>query len=233
MQNFSLLDAVGEQRERPVVLKRGMFTLDFDIRKEIEKTGSTLEGPPGELAIKFLGENIIGALEEHPLWSCFRYVVTSGNGMHVHYFGEPATVVKEQWVTGMRHIFEEIAAITPIPPDFGCGNAGRIMRMPGSWNVKSLPPKPVDFLVWQTGVSLPPLQFVQERGERVRAQQVDVRAQAAAEFEAKHPEGGSDVIGLISQIPIEQVVFQLLGCKPKPKQDNGMRFIDGEGKERG
>ena len=216
---------------------RGMFTLDFDIRKELPKMTQGPEGqfPTDDAQMQDMAEKIIVALEKDPMWGRFRYVVMSGNGMHVHYFGEPAAVVKEQWVAGMKNVFEEIAKITPIPPDFGCGNAGRIMRMPGSWNVKDpTKKKPVDVVIWMPGYSLPPLQFVQERGIVALSRQQDIQQAKKQEFvEAGGRE--SDLIELINSIPIEQVVAQLFaGMHVKQvKKDGGMRFADEKGEERG
>ncbi len=189
---------------------------------------------PESLAV--VANNIIECLLRDPLWSRFRYVVMSGNGMHVHYFGEPCAVVKEQWVAGMKDIFEAIAGITPMPPDSGCGNAGRIMRMPGSYNVKGgiAQAKPVTIDIWEPLANLGPLQFVQERGKMILARQEEVKAAERAEFASAHPDGGSDVIDLINEIPIEQVVQQLTGCTVKNvKKDGGIRFIDASGVERG
>lgn len=213
------------------VLRRNMFTLDFDIRKELEKKGLTT----GEEELGLAMNSILDALLADPLWQNFRYVVYSGNGMHVHYFGDFCDVVKEQWVAGMKDIFETIAVITPIPPDFGCGNAGRIMRMPGSWNVKDpANKKPVTIEAWMPTNTMGSMQFVQERGKMILARQEEVKAAERAEFAAQHPDGGSDVIDLINAIPIEQVAQQLMGVSVKNiKKDGGMRFQDEKGVERG
>jgi hypothetical protein len=216
-----------------------MFTLDFDIRNELEKRSEELGAPKNPLEIdgidmsSHMAEHILDVLMAHATWKKFRYAVMSGNGLHVHYFGEPVEVNKDLWVAGMKTIFEEISAITPIPCDFGCGNAGRIMRMPGSWNNKG-EKKPVYFTGWMPENSLPHMSFVQERGDKALERQNELKERARAEFETVHPEGGSSVIDLINQIPIEQIVFQLLGCRvSQHKRDGGLRFVDEHGKERG
>ena len=127
------------------VLWRNHFTLDFDVRKELEKE---LGSPISKGTFDSSVEAILSALDQKGELDKARYVVNSGNGIHVHYFGEATKVVKEEWVAGMKSVFEYFAGICPIPPDFGCGNAGRIMRLPGSWNVKQKPKLPVDFIVW-------------------------------------------------------------------------------------
>lgn len=208
---------------------RGMFTLDFDIRKELEKAQI-------KTSVELMTEEILEKLNAHPTWSKYRYVVMSGNGMHVHYFGEPVEVNKEQWVAGMRDVFDEINAITPIPCDTGCGNAGRIMRLPGSWNVKDPKNKrPVPIEIWEPKNACPPLRFVQERGAVAIARREERKAAEKADFEARNPEGGSDVVDLINQIPVEQVVGQLFkGVKVRAvKKDGGLRFADSDGTERG
>lgn len=217
---------------------RGMFTLDFDIRKELPKMTQGPEGqfPTDKAQLEDMAEKIIASLEDHPTWGKFRYVVMSGNGMHIHYFGEPVEVDKEQWVAGMRDVFDEINTITPIPCDTGCGNAGRIMRMPGSWNVKDpANRKPVDILGWMEKHSLPNMAFVQERGAVAVARRNERKEAERVAFESKHPTGESTVIDIINLIPIEQVVCQLFtGLEVRAvKKDGGMRFADGQGVERG
>jgi len=210
---------------------RGMFTLDFDIKKEIAKSKQLANSSLQECI-----DLILNALEPHPTWSKFRYAVMSGNGLHLHYFGEPVEVNKEQWIAGMRDVFDEINKLTPIPCDTGCGNAGRIMRMPGSWNVKDpANKKPVDIIGWMQTNSVPSLSFVQERGAVAIARREERKAAEKADFEARHPDGTSDVIDLINMIPVEQVVMQLFqGIKVRAvKKDGGLRFADADGTERG
>lgn len=224
------------------VLKRGMFTLDFDIRKELEKLDGLTQHfkhpeDPAEMdyLVKKTAEAIVQKLGEHETWKNFRYVVLSGNGMHVHYFGDPCTVIKEEWAAGMKDIFDEInKIIVAIPCDTGCGNPGRIMRMPGSWNLKDpAHKKPVEIDIWMPGATLPPMQFVQERGKLAIQHMTEQREAEQKAFTMSHPEGGSTVIDLINHIPIEQVVKLLLQCDPVIKKDGGMRFCDDKGVERG
>lgn len=223
---------------------RNMFTLDFDIRKELDKKFPNNEGVfivqegmtrmNKEEAFSFMANEILNQLDAHPTWQRYRYVVMSGNGMHVHYFGEPVAVVKDQWVAGMRDIFDEINTLTPIPCDTGCGNASRIMRMPGSWNVKG-EKKPVEIIGWFATKSLPPLGFVQERGALAIARLAEKRAKERADFAAREDGGTCDAIDLINQIPIEQVVAQLFpGVRvAREKKDGGLRFCDEKKVERG
>lgn len=214
------------------VLKRGMFTLDFDIRKEMEKEGIAVDGQEDIVTV---AEAILEALEPRPMFGKMRYAVLSGNGLHVHYFGPPCDVVKEEWGAGMKDLFDEVETLTPVPPDHGVGNAGRIMRMPGSWNVKGGGKKPVTFLVWNRDATLPPLSCIQERGRVAIARRNERVAAEQKQFEATHPDGSSDVITMINAIPIEQIVTQLpLGCKvSQVKRGGGLRFADAQGTERG
>jgi hypothetical protein len=135
----------------------------------------------------------------------------------------------------MKDVFDEIAVITPIPPDFGCGNAGRIMRMPGSWNVKDTAKrKPVTIVLWNPDAAVPPLAFIQERGRVAIDRQNQRKEVEMREFEEQHSDGRSGVIDLINSIPIEQVVQQLLNCYVRArKKDGGLRFADDKGIERG
>lgn len=211
---------------------RAMFTLDFDIRKILEPTA---EGPVTSDAIREAGEFVLSRLLNMPPWDKMRYAVMSGNGMHVHYFGEPVKVKKEEWVAGMKDIFSEINGFCVIPPDFGCGNAGRIMRMPGSWNVKDPKnKKPVEIIAWMPDAEVFPMKTVQDRGALALTRLAAVREAERRDFAAENPDGGSDVIDLINKIPVEQVVSQLLNCRVSSiKKDGGLRFVDEAGKERG
>lgn len=218
------------------VLKRNMFTLDFDIRKELEKdddeTGERGLPVTNEM-IEATANTIIRVLEHLDELSLFRYSVLSGNGLHVHYFGEAVDVVKEEWVAGMKHLFRLVNEKTPIPCDTGCGNAGRIMRMPGSWNVKG-EKKPVTFLTWNPGHTFQRMSSIQHWGREDIEEAAKLKAQERAEFEATG-KGANNVIDLINQIPIENVVKQLpLGITAVvEKKDGGLRFRDEKGVERG
>ena len=215
------------------VLKRGMFTLDFDIRKELEKKSV---GPVPDEAIVLVANDIIGSLMLDGDFSQFRYAVLSGNGLHVHYFGpQPVDVVKEEWAAGMKHIFASVNGITNMHCDTGCHNAGRIMRMPGSWNVKDPTNKKlVEFLAWNPHNTFERFESIQAWGRQDIEEQAKRKAQEAAEFESSGKEA-STVIALINQIPIEQVVKQLpLGITAHiEKKDGGLRFRDEAGVERG
>jgi hypothetical protein len=209
-----------------------MCTCDFDIRKEREKSGQKIK----ESDVTAAANEIITTLSGHPLYGKMRYCIHSGNGLHMHYFGDPVSVDKEQWSAGLKDVYTEIAALTPIPPDFGCSNAGRIMRMPGSWNVKDVDNrKPVKIIAYFAGAQLPPLSFIQERGRQVIEKRTKRKLAERAAFKGKGSGEGSSVIDLINSIPIEQVVAQLpLGCRVKcVKKDGGMRFIDEKSVERG
>lgn len=215
------------------VKRRGMFTLDFDIRKELEKRCDT---PVMREEIERCAESLLEKLDKIPEWQSFRYAVLSGNGLHIHYFGEPMEVVKEDWSAGMRVLFDEVNAITSVPCDTGCGNAGRIMRMPGTWNLKDpLCKKPVTFLAWNIGAIFEPFSRIQENGRKSIAEAAIRRAVSAAEFAVKHPGGSSTVFDIINAVQIEQVILQLpLGITTVvQKKDHGLRFRDGRGVERG
>jgi hypothetical protein len=214
------------------VLKRSMFTLDFDIRKELEKKSA---GPVPDEAISLVAYDILGSLLLHGDFSQFRYAVLSGNGLHVHYFGTPVDVVKEEWAAGMKHIFALVNDSLILPCDTGCHNAGRIMRMPGSWNVKDpTNKKPVTFLAWNPHYTFERFESIQAWGRQDIEEAAKKKAQEAAEFESSGKEA-STVIALINQIPIEQVVKQLpLGIVAHvEKKDGGLRFRDEAGVERG
>lgn len=215
------------------VTHRKMFTIDFDIRNELKKTQETVTDDD----VRAMAEKIIDVLEPNNLFNAYRYAVLSGNGLHLHYFAREAFPItkKEEWSYGLKDFFTKCNKVSPIPCDMGCSNVGRIMRMPGSWNVKDpTKKKPVDFLNYKPGQSLFSMEYILREGAKIIAQENERKAQERAAFISSHPAGGSDAVDLINAIPIEQVIKQLFGCEVKQvKKDGGMRFADEKGVERG
>ena len=209
------------------IVKRGMFTLDFDVRKALIKRG---EEPIEEKMLSTM-EKILNELTEHSPWGNFRYAVHSGNGLHVHYFGTPVPMEEDVWSAGMREIFEEISSFTTIPADTCMQNAGRIARMPGSWNIKGEENrklwKPVYFLRWNKDATVGDLRLVMEKGAARTKREESTKEVQRKAFEDRKGTGG-DLFTIINEIPIEQVVHQLpLGCpNEKRKRDGGIHFYD-------
>lgn len=145
------------------VRKKGHFFIDLDIRAQWKKEGSEI----GDGEIKELGEWLAGALAEHPFLGKWRYIVFTGNGLHVHYFGGPVDVRStEHWREGMTRLLETFEKVTKMMPDKGCTNAARLCRLPGSFNNKDWRHVPVEILLARSGESVD-MAAVEKAGERV------------------------------------------------------------------
>ena len=111
------------------VWKKSHFFLDYDIRTNEKKISDE--------EIKELARWLSRALADHPILHRWRYIVFTGNGLHVHYMGDPVEVKSsEDWQRGMRWLLDQAAAHTQLEPDRGCTNVARLCRLPGSYNNK-------------------------------------------------------------------------------------------------
>lgn len=120
----------GRERARDEDVKqKNHFFIDLDLRtqnpditdSEIEEVGHSLEE----------------TLAKHPFLGNWRYICFSGNGLHIHYFGDPVTLTSlEHWREGMKHLISTFEKLTGMEADKGCVNAARLCRLPGSWNNK-------------------------------------------------------------------------------------------------
>tara|TARA_Y100000310_G_scaffold126629_1_gene125517 strand:+ start:26083 stop:27966 length:1884 start_codon:yes stop_codon:yes gene_type:complete len=122
--------------------KKGHLYLDFDIRHEEPEITDT--------EICELGAWFGECLNTHNILKQWRYITFTGNGIHVHYFGEPVAVKSiEHWRDGMRFLIKEAKVCTGMSPDDGCVNLARLSRLPGSSNHKNGFCKKVVFLEHQ------------------------------------------------------------------------------------
>lgn len=68
----------------------------------------------------------------------WRYIVFTGNGLHVHFFGDPVSISSaEQWKAGMQLFLQEAKKVTDEEPDTSCVNVSRVCRLPGTYNNKN------------------------------------------------------------------------------------------------
>ncbi len=115
-------------RDMDILMKNHLF-IDLDLRKK--------ESSITDTEIKEIGYSLPETLATHPILSQWRYISFSGNGLHIHYFGDPVAIdTPESWKTGMENILRVFTQHTGIQVDSGCTNAARICRIPGSWNNK-------------------------------------------------------------------------------------------------
>jgi hypothetical protein len=141
------------------VKQKNHFFIDLDLRTQNPEITDT--------EIKEVGHSLEGVLAKHSYLNNWRYICFSGNGIHIHYFGDPVPLTSyEHWREGMKHLISSFEKHTGMEADKGCINAARLCRLPGSWNNKNgkhthveillhRPDKKVDLsLIEQSGAKL-------------------------------------------------------------------------------
>ena len=121
----------GRERARDEDVKqKNHFFIDLDLRTQ------NPEITDGE--IKEVGYSLKETLAKHSFLGRWRYICFSGNGLHIHYFGDPVPLTSlEHWREGMKHLINTFEKHTGMEADKGCINAARLCRLPGSWNNKN------------------------------------------------------------------------------------------------
>lgn len=156
----------GRAADRDVIYKNSFF-IDFDIREYWKKEhGEDIS----DNDLKEVGTGIIESLNTNKALSHWRYMVFSGNGIHVHYFGEPVSVDSpEKWKLGMNVLLKRVEDLVKLRPDYNCTNAGRMARLPGSENCKHGRRVLVEILDYQEGAAFD-IDLIKKAGEVVMKQ---------------------------------------------------------------
>lgn len=184
-------------------LKNYLF-FDFDVRKQYpEITDEEIKTTIFEkLRVQLTTDNILGD---------WRYMVFTGNGIHVYYFFDPIEVKdKALWREGMLYFCEMVEGVTGLEVDKACVNVARISRLPGSQNHKSDPPKDVIILEGCDAKCT----FVNDMLDIGRSRIEEKKAQAqvrAKEVISKMEKSGDDMYSKINSIPVGQVVALYMG----------------------
>lgn len=203
--------AKGTERARDEdVLKKNHFYLDFDIRNHYQKQH---QETVTNAEIKDIADGIIQSLKGQAILCEWRYVVFTGNGIHIHYIGEPVDIGSlDHWRAGMRSLMQQAEACTGMPPDYGCVNVGRIARLPGSLNHKNKTPVRVEIIAMQdhkVGLSI-----IESIGKgSVQAAKQDAK-QFAAEVRVKVSRE-KDVYSTIQNLPISNIVCRVQGWESR------------------
>ena len=112
------------------VRQKNHFFIDLDLRTQNPEIT--------DIEIKEVGHSLEEVLAKHPYLASWRYICFSGNGIHIHYFGDPIPLTShEHWREGMKHLISTFEKHTGMEADKGCINAARLCRLPGSWNNKN------------------------------------------------------------------------------------------------
>lgn len=192
------------------VLRKNYVYFDFDYRK--------LYPNATDAEIKDWAHNyLIPLLTFDETFARWRYVVFTGNGLHLYYFSrEPLIIIAQRaWKMGMREMVKKLEALTKIELDHACVNIARIARLPGSFNHKNTPPKPVEIIArqdeyapWMVGLEAlggATLTKMEEEN-RLKAQKVKTMFPLMV-----------DTYKAIQSLPIQKVVCMLFGWETDGK----------------
>lgn len=185
------------------VSKKNYVYFDFDLRKEHPDMTDD--------QIKDVWKWLDALIKEDELLAHWRYVVFTGNGLHLYYFFEPVEVQdKEKWKGGMSILIERMEGLTTEKLDHACCNVSRIARLPGSLNMKSIPGKKVEIIAFEDRLSTIGSRL-EEMGA-TRAEEAAVKQQEMEESLTRdYPD--DDTFKIIQRIPINKVVTKLFGWK--------------------
>lgn len=199
--------SVGLQRASDEdVLMKHHFYLDFDIRKQSEGRGEEIS----DSDIKDIGDGIIHSLNEHSHLSQWSYYDFSGNGIHIHYFGDPVpSPERTAWRMGMTDFLRQTEEATDgWKPDYGCTNIARIGRLPESHNCKNERHVLVEILGHQDKRF--DMNLILRRGEELLAQ-AEEETRSRAEQVSVSVGGAEDAFAAIQKLPIANLLCRLKG----------------------
>jgi hypothetical protein len=209
------------------ILQKNYLYLDFDVRKAAEADGKEMS----DEQIKDVSQELITKLKADTFLSKWRYIVFSGNGLHVYYIGESVDVKQsEAWKIGMQSLLRDVEAISDRTPDPDCINIARLARLPGTLNMKRGQGVRTEIIAYQDEYC--DISDVIKRGE-AELQRIEdgVVERAALRQDEKEDEvfvAQSSTYAAIKMIPIAKVVCRAMGWRNK-----GNKFTaKGEAKEK-
>lgn len=203
----------GKERaaDRDVKLKNYVY-FDIDLRKSHpEMTDEGIKDSVGWF------EELLESDDKFRNW---RYMVYTGNGIHIYYFFDPISIYdKALWRLGMGQLIEELSALLGEAVDTSCVNAARIARMPGSQNLKSRPGKDVLILKHQERLAV-----FGKHIEELGAAKMEIMKQENERKEAKLKlmfPLAMDTYKAIQSLPVADVVCRTFGW-----EFNGKHFFE-------
>ncbi|MCA9370593.1 MAG: hypothetical protein KC680_01370 [Candidatus Peregrinibacteria bacterium] len=216
-------DKAGRATDADITLKN-CFVLDFDLAKDEEN-------PRSEADIKNCGRIISDAFRHHPVLGRWTFIVFSGGGLHVWYFGVAQKIESpEHYKHAIADLHHEAKALLPDELqgtlDPACVNVGRLFRMPGTKNYKYDPPRNVEIIEERGGIAFDFPKVLARGKELYENRKEAVKALRASEKETKElfsEEGVLDFYTAINKlIPMHEVV-----CKLKDWETDGKNFWKG------
>lgn len=208
------------------VCLKSFFYVDIDVRKQFPGISDT------ELTTSFL-QDTIATLAEHEWLKEWRYIVCSGNGYQVYYFGKtPATMFHgdiQFWTAGVQQFYKYLEEKTGIVSDAVCANPARLARCPGSFNHKSTPPKPANVLCGQD-VYLSKFDNILQDGQNYVQKKREEQAVKTELIQSRQASTGTTAYDKINSTDIKDVVQKLLGWDIVP--GNGKTYFMSPGGQR-
>jgi len=145
-ENIYFLSGISKKDKRnndnDIVVKNSFF-LDFDMRKYFREK-ENIEITDEE--IKEYGVELWEFLKKSGKYgfSQWRYIVFTGNGLHLHYVGDAMRVPEDitpkeyySWVSRIYKSFYEFMWVPYFEPDWMCRNIARVARLPWTINQKT------------------------------------------------------------------------------------------------
>ncbi len=187
---------------------RKHISFDFDLRSEEDYCSDA------ELDQKI--ETILNAVKNSERFKDYFAAVNSANGLHLHYVGNLIDLSdkKNIFSLAMLELISEISKVAGFTADTACSNAGRLMRIPTSFNnkpwkdgsIKRIQSKFIEFHP-ETKTTL--LDELMNIGEQVfREQRVLAKSQAYGAPSGITKES-MDTYATINQIPISELVCSI------------------------
>lgn len=184
------------------ILKKNYFYIDLDLRKaHPEMTDAD---------IKDSAKTWKELLELDRELRDWRYIVFTGNGLHIYYMFEPVEVAdKNAWKMGLTEYIKRAETLLSENIDHACVNVARIARLPSSFNHKSEPPKHVEIIDFQDKYAAFGATIQRTGAERMEKIKED-NERKASELKVMFPLE-LDTYKAIQSLPIANVVCRIFG----------------------
>lgn len=135
------------------ILRKKHVFFDFDIRKDLLAQGQEITNEE----IRWLGIEFSISLSKHPILSTWKYIIFTGNGLHVYYVGDEFPIHIHNYKVAYTEWARRISRTVGYEADTACKNPARIARMPGSYNNKNGQHTLVEILLWKKDEPSSPL----------------------------------------------------------------------------
>jgi len=130
--------------------------------------------------------------------SGFNFALHSGGGVHINYFFDPIAITPEEFSIKMNKLCKEMDDKSGFETDKACTNIGRIMRIPGSNNVKRGVETNILFEQWDE------YQLILDIADKIED---EIQPHTAPEI---HINAEGTVDEVINSIPVESLMIKLM-----------------------